>query len=393
VRRDFPLCEQVVESRAILVVPDASTHPLFRDEALVKSGAVRGFAAAPITGPGGETLGALCLADSRPLSIGSDGVDALVWLSRRISGELDLRASKPGADKTSPDARAPLDPTRIYLEAVLENIDDGIYLLDPDRRVGYINRVLAGWLGKDASTLRGVSSEELIAHCAKLFDDADAFSRRVRVPETGPFLLREEFVVQRPKRRVIRWVTKPVQLPDGVGHLGMVSDITAEADLAHEREVLARTDSLTGLANRRGGEEAIEREVARSERSGTRLSFAMIDLDKLKIINDTHGHAAGDDALRAVARVLLASVRGGDLVVRWGGDEFLCVLPQTGLEGALSLGERARAGIEAESTKHLALSISCGVAELHQGEDEGVALARADEKLYEAKAAGGNSVK
>jgi len=345
VRRSFPLCEQVIETRALLVVPDATLHPLFAEEPVVKSGEVRGFAAAPLTGPGGETLGALCLVDSRPLPLSPDGLDALVWLSRRISGELELRAAKQNSEAANEDTEAQIPETgnsRVYLEAALENIDEGVYLLGSDRRVAFIHRALAGWLGKVPDDLRGSTSEQLLVLAGKPFDDPAAFARRVRVPETGPFLIREELVAQKPQRRVLRWVAKPVQLPEGIGHLGMISDITAEFDLAHEREVLARTDPLTGLANRRGGEEAIEREVARSERSGSRLSFALIDVDKLKGINDGHGHPAGDDALRAVGRLLLASVRGGDLVVRWGGDEFLCVLPQTGLEGALSLGERAR---------------------------------------------------
>jgi diguanylate cyclase (GGDEF)-like protein len=396
VRRGFSLCEHVIETRALLVVPDATLHPLFAEEPVVKSGEVRGFAAAPLTGPGGETLGALCLVDSRPLPLSPDGLDALVWLSRRISGELELRAAKQRSEAANGDTEEQIPATgnsRVYLEAVLENIDEGVYLLGSDRRVAFINRALAGWLGKVPDDLRGSTSEQLLVLAGKLFDDPAAFARRVRVPETGPFLIREELVAQRPQRRVLRWVAKPVQLPEGIGHLGMISDITAESDLAHEREVLARTDPLTGLANRRGGEEAIEREVARSERSGSRLSFALIDVDKLKGINDGHGHSAGDDALRAVGRVLLASVRGGDLVVRWGGDEFLCVLPQTGLEGALSLGERARAGIEAGTDTKFKVTISCGVAELHQGEDEGVALARADEQLYAAKHSGGNLVK
>ncbi len=256
VRRDFPLCEQVVQSHALLVVPDARSHPLFSDDALVKSGTVRGFAAAPLTGPGGETLGALCLIDSHPLSLTPDGLDALVWLSRRVSGELDLRGSKP-VPATAHAAGG--EHTRSYLEAVLENIDDGVYLLDPARRVAFVNRTLATWLGREPEALQSASSEQLLQQCARLFDDPAGFIRRVRVPDTGPFLLREELVMQRPERRVVRWVTKPVQLPDGIGHLGVITDITAEAESGprargarpHRRAHRARQP-----ARRRGGDRA-----------------------------------------------------------------------------------------------------------------------------------------
>ena len=212
----------------------------------------------------------------------------------------------------------------------------------------------------------------------------------------GPFALRCEFELQRPHRRVVRWVNKPVQLngEGQVGHLGIVTDITAQADLIHERETLARTDSLTGLANRRGGEEALQREVSRAERGGMRLAVALFDIDGFKKVNDERGHAAGDDALRAVARVLIGAVRGADLVVRWGADELLAVLPSTGLEGARSLAERVRAQVEALTDKDFApVTLSAGVAEVGQGEDEGQALARADARLYEAKSEGRNRVR
>ncbi|MBS2023042.1 MAG: diguanylate cyclase [Deltaproteobacteria bacterium] len=399
VPKDFPFLRQVVETNEPLVVPDATSHPVFSLEPMVKEGALKGFAAAPLAGPDGEVLGCLVLLDDKPLPLDGAALDRLIQLARRVAGELQLRAAqgkrKARAEELQVEAAKSqlLGTTLAYLDAVLDNLDDGVYVLDSRRRVAFINRALASWLGREPAAFLGDTAQELRNACAALFDDPQGFLRRVQVPEDGPFALREEFDVQRPKRRVVRWVARPISLPDGVGHLGIISDITAEADLLHEREMLARTDPLTGLANRRGGEESIQREVSRSERGGIRLSFALFDLDEFRKVNQSRGHSAGDDALRAVARVLLSAMRGADLVVRWGGDELLAVLPSTGLEGAKSFAERVRAGVEAlEDPVFGKLTLSSGVAELHQGEDEGQAMARAEAKLLQAKSAGRNRV-
>ena len=397
------LFRQVVETGQALIVPDAASHPLFKDDPLVAAGVLRGFAAAPLNGPDGEVLGTLALLDQEPLELGADGLDLLVQLARRVAGELELEAQDKRARRSirRNDEQKRIDEitadlqgsTLLYLEAVLDNIDAAVYLLDGKRRVVFVNRVLAAWLGKEPAALLGETAEELATRCSALFDDPSAFLRRLRVPPSGPFAVREEFEVQRPSRRVVRWVTRPVQLPDAVGHLGVVTDVTAEAELLHERQALSRTDSVTGLANRRGGEESIQREVSRSERGGMRLSFALFDVDHFTHLNERKGAAAGDDALRASARVLVSAVRGADLVIRWGADELLAVLPQTGLEGARSFAERIRAAIELrDDALSGKFTVSCGVSELHQGEDEGEALARAEEKLQQAKAAGRNRV-
>lgn len=398
VDRDFAFCKQVVESNEPLLVPDAHVHPVYRHDPMVKEGTLRGLAAVPLAGPEGEVIGALLLLDDKALALDGDGLDRLVQLARRVAGELQLRAAaRARARQDAAHLAAATDKllatTLAYFDAVLDNVEDGLYVLDAARRVAFVNRTMAGWLGREPAALLGLTAHELAALASALFDDPQGFLRRVRVPEAGAFALREEFQVQRPWRRVVRWVARPLQLPDGVGHLGVVSDITAQADLVLERETLARTDPLTGFANRRGGEEAIGREVSRSERGGIRLSFALFDIDQLRTVNAERGAAAGDDALRAVARVLLSAVRGADLVVRWGGDELLAVLPNTGLEGARSLAERVRAGVEAlDDPSFGEITVSAGVAEIHQGEDEGEALARADAKLVQAKSAGRNRV-
>ena len=158
-------------------------------------------------------------------------------------------------------------------------------------------------------------------------------------------------------------------------------------------ERLALTDSLTELYNRHAGEEAIAREAARSRRAGSGLSLALLDLDNLKQINDLHGHDAGDLVLAGVGRILKTSFRASDLAIRWGGDEFLIVLPDVALAGAVAVAERIRMQVETLSFTGVGrVTLSGGVVEVGHTEDPFVALRRADVSLYEAKAAGRNRV-
>jgi diguanylate cyclase (GGDEF)-like protein len=168
-------------------------------------------------------------------------------------------------------------------------------------------------------------------------------------------------------------------------------------DMAHQSLAalvrLALTDPLTDLANRRGGEESIIREIARSRRNATPLSCVLIDIDHFKAINDVEGHAGGDEVLRQVSRILIASVRGSDLAIRWGGEEFILVLPEVDLDGARKLAERIRSSIERlRVSERRAVTISAGVAMLKVDGTIAELLAEADKRLYVAKARGRNCV-
>jgi diguanylate cyclase (GGDEF)-like protein len=170
----------------------------------------------------------------------------------------------------------------------------------------------------------------------------------------------------------------------------------AEARAA-ELERLAFTDPLTGLLNRRRLIELAERELARSRRYGRALSLLMLDIDRFKLVNDRLGHEAGDAALCQVARTCSAMLRAGDLLARWGGEEFVTVLPETDAAGARRLAERLRAAVDGQPARQgsraIPMTVSIGIAEL-AGEDDGIAtlVARADEALYAAKRAGRNLV-
>jgi diguanylate cyclase (GGDEF)-like protein len=158
---------------------------------------------------------------------------------------------------------------------------------------------------------------------------------------------------------------------------------------------MANTDPLTGVSNRGHIEECLANEVARATRFGTTLSVGMVDIDHFKRVNDSFGHPFGDRVIREVARVLSETVRQVDMVGRYGGEEFLVVMPGTGLEGAGVLAERIRAAVAAlthEPEGHCA-TLSVGVAQWERDAAnwEGL-VSRADQALYQAKEEGRNRV-
>jgi diguanylate cyclase (GGDEF)-like protein len=152
----------------------------------------------------------------------------------------------------------------------------------------------------------------------------------------------------------------------------------------------ARIDALTGLANRRALEEILAAEISRAQRFAHQLAVVLLDLDRFKEINDSFGHAAGDVMLRAVSRLLTSLARQGDTVARWGGEEFVVVLPETDLAGARRFAERLRRTIEAHAVAEMKTSASCGVATMLPEDSVEELLGAADQALYQAKSNGRN---
>jgi diguanylate cyclase (GGDEF)-like protein len=156
----------------------------------------------------------------------------------------------------------------------------------------------------------------------------------------------------------------------------------------------AVTDELTGLANRRRFLAQLETEVTRSRRSGSPLGIIVADLDDFKRINDTHGHEAGDEALRRFGEILTTLARDVDLPVRLGGEEFAVLLPDTDLAGATQLAERLRSALESATIGPAGtrLTASFGVSSFPAAAGAEDLLTDADRRLYDAKHAGKNRV-
>jgi diguanylate cyclase (GGDEF)-like protein len=147
-----------------------------------------------------------------------------------------------------------------------------------------------------------------------------------------------------------------------------------------------RTDPLTGVSNRRALDETLESMFAMMHRYEHPFSLVILDIDYFKQINDEQGHLYGDRMLKSVARLMDDAVRDTDIVSRYGGEEFVIVMPQTILDGATIFAERLRQRIE----EQLPLTVSGGVATASDGDNAQTLLARADAALYSAKAAGRN---
>ena len=168
-----------------------------------------------------------------------------------------------------------------------------------------------------------------------------------------------------------------------------------EAKLQHMSE-LVREDQLTGSLNRRGLDDVFERETARSDRRGTPLCIALLDLDDFKRLNDTYGHQAGDAALKHLVKIVKETLRSMDVIARYGGEEFLILLPETTVDAASQTMTR----LQRELTKHFFLhdnekvliTFSAGVALRQPNEDQGALVKRADKAMYEAKKTGKNRV-
>lgn len=239
--------------------------------------------------------------------------------------------------------------------------------------------------GADVAELRSLV-EALLRRCheqQRLLDRvthlSDGFQRAER--ERGDDYLKHY-------RRELRRVEKIVRISDR--YQVMLQEMNGRL------VSMANTDALTGLANRRFACDELEKRINLVQRNHGSLCVALVDIDRFKQVNDSFGHAAGDKAIRLIADTLKAGLRDYDLCARWGGEEFLILLPFSRLEDARQLLERLRLSIEIMvfgiGETSFPLTISIGVSEFASGESSFAVLKRADEALYLAKNAGRNTV-
>lgn len=216
-------------------------------------------------------------------------------------------------------------------------------------------------------------------------DQLSRLERIARISDGYQSLAREQNLsLSERYHRQLRQLEKVARISDR--YQDMLRDLNQALKTASQRDV------LTGLANRRLLMERLREEELRSQRSGHAFVLAMIDVDHFKLINDTWGHEVGDRALSEIARTLQTSVRGCDLCGRWGGEEFLLLLPETVLADALPLIERLRGALRElrvmVGEQRLAITASFGVAEYRAPEGYSQVLNRADAALLEAKRSG-----
>ncbi len=245
--------------------------------------------------------------------------------------------------------------------------------LDPDQVDGFTRQT--GPHAKAAATAMGGRSESQVDRVASQEWNALRVQLRVKGRTVGMM--------------TVGTIADRVFNTSDLLFLAAVADQVAIAiDRARQFASEARTDHLTGLANRREFERVMEREVALAERHKRRLSLMMIDLDNLKRINDRMGHSAGDGALRLVAQQLMRVVRASDVCARVGGDEFAVAMPETDLERARDVATRLRRAVEhgalsMRSPEHIEVSV--GIASWTASQDWQTVYQAADSDLYEDK--------
>ena len=173
----------------------------------------------------------------------------------------------------------------------------------------------------------------------------------------------------------------------------IVRDITARKKAEEQIRRMATTDDLTGICNRQEFSRVLANEMERTRRNASPLSVIMYDLDHFKQVNDDFGHATGDAVLRTVSALVTGTLRSIDVHGRWGGEEFMVLLPDTGLDEAASVAEKLRRTIVAHPFDKVgSVTASFGVVEFQEPEDATALLQRVDQALYRAKHRGRNRV-
>lgn len=196
----------------------------------------------------------------------------------------------------------------------------------------------------------------------------------------------------------VRWIwhkCQAVYSDEGIwqGRRTTNRDVTKQKRVEKQLQRLSTTDALTGAYNRRMFIDLLTKELQRAQRYGVVFSLLMFDIDHFKTINDQYGHDAGDRVLMEVVEVSRKTIRTSDILARWGGEEFMVLLPQTDRDEAVAMGERLRAAIACHSFADVdVLTVSVGVTSLRQLDSLDILLKRVDEALYAAKKNGRNMV-
>ncbi|MDD5309104.1 MAG: sensor domain-containing diguanylate cyclase [Deltaproteobacteria bacterium] len=292
-----------------------------------------------------------------------------------------------------------MEEREAFYKGVLDGIEDGVYFVDRERRITYWNRA--------AERLTGYRAQEVMGTACPLVhvDDAGRFLCHDGCPLAGAMQDRaarevEVFLRHKDGHRVPVLVrTSPVVDETGTvsGAVEIFTDNSMRlrtAERIAELERLALVDALTGLPNRRYLEAQLTSRLDEFGRYGWPFGVVFMDIDDFKKVNDAHGHAVGDEALRMVARTLEGGGRAFDVVGRWGGEEFLSIVVNVGIGQLAEIGERMRALVASSSGPHgpPPVTISCGVALVEDEDTSESIVGRADAQLYRAKLEGKNLV-
>ena len=352
-----------------------------------------------------DTVGGLAGLWQRPLLRLIGLVSALGFVAYLVYMRKTLRHLDPSA----------VIPTRV--QAALDVMAEGVLLLDQQERIVLANAAFGERLGRSSAKLLGKKASALgwkrpdapraleAYPWVEAIRKSEASTGTILRIETGPdeervFAVNGSPVLDgwgRPKGAIVTFddVTelerKTAELEEALVEIEKSQD---EIRLQNqELEILAKQDPLTGVANRRAFFEWVDRQFAVAQRDGRSMCCLMADIDHFKRINDTEGHSTGDEVIRRVAEGLASEMRSGDVICRYGGEEFCMILPAAPIEAAAAVAERLRRKVELPGFTRVPVTVSFGVSSSAFGATKpGELIDQADEAMYASKQAGRNRV-
>ncbi|WP_089705913.1 diguanylate cyclase domain-containing protein [Vreelandella arcis] len=395
--RDVAFCAYTIADTAPLIVEDARHDPRFASNPLVTAEeGIRFYAGIPLRTSQGLALGSLCAIDTQPRSISAAELAALEDLASILTDEIHLRERFLFEKKRREASQASLDALHLDLENQIERRTRELNLVIESAYDAYISiddhYVVLDW-NRAAGSMFGWSREEALGRPIQqlIFPDG--------VPEGDQQTPVTYYAARRDGSQLpVEMRIKALEIEGEYRRSLFLHDVTERIQLERLLDQQAREDALTQLPNRRALDERLPEAMARTRRLQSALAVLFMDLDGFKAINDLHGHAAGDELLREVAKRLTAAVRETDYVARWAGDEFVLLLENIVPDAAERLAQQLVETIEQplsldDVTAHISTSI--GVALYYPNVDETAQelLKRADVAMYDAKHAGKAQVK
>ncbi len=407
VPRDASFCTHAIQQPGLTLIQDATQDQRVADSIFVTGEVgIRFYAGVRVHEPDGHAVGALCVLDDRPRGLTEQQMKALRILGRQVEAHLQLLVRQRELEEAlrwQREVSRHLEQGKRQLEDYLNHTSNIVALKSPDLRYLFYNQRFAdhhgismtAWLGRTDEEMRPAAlAEQVRQHDLSALDGDPLMITHTEADAAG-------------QQRVLR--VHHFTYDDAAGGrlianaaVDVTNEAAQEAALAEANRKLAllsTTDALTAITNRRGFDEALLREWRRAARSGNGVSLLLIDVDHFKRLNDAYGHLAGDECLRRLAGCLRDHLgRAGDLVTRYGGEEFTVLLADVSGEpgNAKEVAEHLRTAVEAMGLTHpdgtVTVSIGVATTRLAQGKPEDLVRA-ADEALYQAKAGGRNQVR
>ena len=278
------------------------------------------------------------------------------------------------------------------LKTIIEHSWDGIIVVDKNRKVIYINSRFKEMWNLPAESNFTAEDKHPVQHVMDKLEHPQEFLNKVNAFYASP--QHDWDTVKLTDGKIFEWVVCPITNEGLVnGILWTFRDITEKKRAEEKLQRLASTDSLTGLFNRQHCETELAKALAYIKRYGTNISLVMLDIDHFKEVNDKYGHDVGDNVLVEFGKRSKAILREPDILVRWGGEELIIILPETDVNAAGETAERLRQHIMSEPFFHVGkITVSLGVTGIILSDTKDSVLKRVDDALYESKRLGRNRV-